>query len=501
MRVRLLDPHRDADVTADLPPGTEDLRRDLDLDTLFAHMGGGDAFLRKVSEVVVLSPVTDPETIRWRQDVLEDCRAHPEDVRRLYQLTITALEARKQVLGWLFGDHPSSVLRRSIQVLRVLLDPLRELRDLATRLLPEMSSEGMRAMLSVAEQDLSEDYLSDVADHLRRLEFPGGVVVTTRVGRGGATGPFTLRASSSRRRSLLDLLHLGTPGELTYVIPDRDENGGRILTEMRDRATTEVADALSRSSGHVLGFFALLRFELGFYLGCINLADTLTHHGLAVCRGLALPSHEVALSATGLYDACLGLRTPATVVGNDASCDGCDLVVVTGANQGGKSTFLRSVGLARLLLQAGAPVPATAFRACVATSIHSHFRREEDATMQHGKLDEELARMRDIVDRLEPGSLVLFNEPFSSTNEREGSDIARGIIEGLVGAGVRVVLVTHMYHLAHGLVADPVAPTTFLRPERLDDGTRTHRITPGEPLPTSFGRDIYDSVFGHGQER
>ena len=498
MRVRLLDPHHDADVTSEVPPGSDDLRRDLGLDTLFAHMGGGDSFLRKVSEVVVLSPLTDPATIRWRQDVFDDCRAHPDEVRGLYEIAITAQEARKQVPGWLLGDHPSSVLRRSIKILRVLLDPLRDLRELAARLLPEVSSEGMRAMLSVAEQDLSEGYLAEVAGHLRRLEFAGGVVATTRVARGGATGPLNLRASTSHRRSVLDVLHLTTPGELTYVIPDRDDNGGRILTDMRDRATSEVAEALSQSSGHVLSFFALLKWELGFYLACVNLADTLEQHGLVVCRGTARPSDEVALSATDLYDVGLGLRRPAHTVGNEVSCDGSDVVVVTGANQGGKSTFLRSVGLARLLLQAGAPVPAGTFRAGVATRIHSHFRREEDATMQHGKLDEELARMRDIVDGLEPGSLVLFNEPFSSTNEREGSDIARGVVEGLVRAGVRVVLVTHMYDLAHGLVADPVAPTTFLRPERLEDGTRTFRIVAGEPLTTSFGRDIYASVFaGH----
>lgn len=106
--------------------------------------------------------------------------------------------------------------------------------------------------------------------------------------------------------------------------------------------------------------------------------------------------------------------------------------VVTGANQGGKSTFLRSVGLAQLMLQCGMFVPAEAFAASVAGGIYTHYRREEDTAMQSEKLDEELARMSAIVDLLRPHDLVLLNESFAATNEREGSEIVRQIIDALV---------------------------------------------------------------------
>src|SRR4029453_16728083 len=99
-------------------------------------------------------------------------------------------------------------------------------------------------------------------------------------------------------------------------------------------------------------------------------------------------------------------------------------LVVTGANGGGKFTFLRSVGLAQLMMQCGMFVPANVFRAGIRTGVFSHFRREEDAVIDSGKLDQELRRMSGVVDVLQPRGLLLCNEPFASTNDPEGSEIA-----------------------------------------------------------------------------
>jgi MutS domain V len=76
--------------------------------------------------------------------------------------------------------------------------------------------------------------------------------------------------------------------------------------------------------------------------------------------------------------------------------------MITGANQGGKSTFLRSVGVAQLMMQCGMFVAAESLRASVVDGVFTHFKREEDATMERGKLDEELSRMSDIVDAITP---------------------------------------------------------------------------------------------------
>lgn len=115
--------------------------------------------------------------------------------------------------------------------------------------------------------------------------------------------------------------------------------------------------------------------------------------------------------------------------------------------------------------------------------------------MESGKLDEELGRMSTIVDSIRPDSLILFNESFAATNEREGSEIARQIVRALLEKRIRVYFVTHLYELAHSLHAQGMENTLFLRAERQEDGVRTFRLSPGKPLQTSFGEDLYQKIF------
>ncbi|MGH3214607.1 MAG: MutS-related protein, partial [Trebonia sp.] len=160
------------------------------------------------------------------------------------------------------------------------------------------------------------------------------------------------------------------------------------------------------------------------------------------------------------------------------------------------STLLRSLGLAHLMMQAGMFAGACSFRAGVCSGVFTHYKREEDATMESGKLDEELSRMSAIADQIKPHSVLLCNESFASTNEREGSEIARQVVRAMLRKQIRVFFVTHMYDLAYSLYAQQDGNALFLRAERQPDGRRTFRLTGGEPLPTSYGEDSYRRIFG-----
>lgn len=104
--------------------------------------------------------------------------------------------------------------------------------------------------------------------------------------------------------------------------------------------------------------------------------------------------------------------------------------------------------------------------------------------------------MNCIADHLTPGSVVLFDESFCSTNEREGSEIARQIIKALLETGNDVFMVTHLYRLAKTLYDENDPAFAFLIAERLSDGRRTKRIISGLPQPTGYGKDLYNEVFG-----
>lgn len=212
---------------------------------------------------------------------------------------------------------------------------------------------------------------------------------------------------------------------------------------------------------------------------------------------LCAANNESRLSFQGLYDVCLALTMKKKITGNDVSADNKSLLIITGANQGGKSVFLRSMGLSQLMMQSGMFAPAEFFRSNLCSGLFTHYKREEDITMKSGKLDEELRRMNDIIDNLKANSILLFNESFAATNEREGSEIARQIIGALLEKRNKIFFVTHLYDFAHSFYEKEMKNAVFLRAERQADGKRTFKLFEGEPLETGYGEDLYKTVFGN----
>jgi DNA mismatch repair ATPase MutS len=381
-----------------------------------------------------------------------------------------------------------------VQVLDFFASLLKVLRNVADEHAASFRSEGFTRFFTMLSTELDDQYFSTVAEHLSELKFRRGVLISSALGKGSRGTGYVLRRlpdqSWFRRVS-----GGGRPG-YSFQIADRDDNGFKALSELQGRGINLVANALAQSTDHILSFFRMLRSELGFYAGCLNLHGRLAGKGEPACFPVPVAAGEVALAAEGLYDVCLTLSVDAPVVGNDVNADGKRLVMITGANQGGKSTFLRSVGLAQLMMQCGMFVPAVSFRASTCDGVFTHYKREEDATMESGKLDEELSRMSGITDEITPNCLLLCNESFASTNEREGSEIAHQIVRALVEAGIKVFFVTHLFDLAQRFSLENMETALFLRAERHADGRRTFRLAEGEPLPTSYGEDVYRRIFG-----
>jgi hypothetical protein len=494
MKARLLFADRDVDYP-EADASTADLVRDLGLKSVLDAMGAGDAYLREVAARVVLASPLKPEEVAHRQAVLDDCLGLPDDVRTLYQLAVEASEAKKRVRLWSFGDYPSAILGRAVGILRDLYAYMVSLHEFAAEHGGLFSSSGLTTLVATIQRELDEPYLERVGEHLRILEFPRGVVLNARPGPGFTGVGYSLRRAAPLPwyAQLLEPWPFG--GGYTYRLPPRDENGGRTLSRIRDHGINSVADAAAQSADHVLDFFHRLRFQLGFYVGCLNLHEQLHAKNVQTCLPATRPSTDFALECRGLVDAGLALRARDHLVGNDLIADDKQLLVLTGANQGGKSTLLRGLGLAQLMLNAGMFVTAGSFTGSASTGLVTHYRREEDASLEHGKLDDELDRMSHLVDRLTPGTLILLDESFASTNEREGAEIAYDVVAALLDAGMRVFYVTHLYALGRRLAQSRDAAYLFLRAQRSPDGSRTFRLEPGTPQPTSHAHDIHAQVF------
>jgi DNA mismatch repair ATPase MutS len=476
-----------------LPWNHAALCQDLGLNVLLDTMAGGDGFLFEAAMIGLLKGVTDSAVITYRQEIMRDCLESAAVVRQIYEIVMQALKGQRERHWSIMSRYPAGTLHHAVDVLGVFVEGVKKLRAVADQNKETFKSRGFSRLFSMLQAELSDNYFAVIDQHLRRLKFSGGVLVSAQLSKGNKGTNYVLRRPHRERGWLARLLPQSEG--YAYHLHPRDEAGAQALGTLRDRGVNLVANAMAQSMDHISSFFQMLRTELAFYVACLNLYEQLLRLGVPVCFPNPTDLGQQLLSFAGLYDVSLAISKNATVVGNDLNANGKNFIVVTGANTGGKSTFMRSLGLAQVMMQAGMFVPANEFSAEVRSAVVTHYKREEDITMESGKLDEELHRMSEVVERLRPGSMLLMNESFAATNEREGSEIATQITTALMEKGVKICYVTHLYHFAHRLHEKGLPNVVFLRAERRPDGSRTFKLIEAGPLQTSYGEDLYRQVF------
>lgn len=469
----------------------ETLSADLELESILSTMAQKDEIINDSCSSALFCPLQSIEEIHYRQENLRDAIRNADAVRRLYEITIETEKMKEKSWCWLSYDYLSGTFSVSVELLTIYTQMLMKLRLVADNHLDNFQSEGFRALLTMFQRELDDDYFAAVQSLLDDMNESDGMEISAKFGSYMQGVDYVLR------RKTRDKFRRRWRFAPSYTVEPQDNVGIKDIELRRDRAINEATNALAQAAEHLDEFFSMLRGELAFYVGCLNLADRLKSLNMPISIPNLLPSDREDRSWEGLYDVSLTLKKNSAVVTNDLSAENKRLYVITGANQGGKSTFLRSLGQAQLMAQSGMFVGADSFTAPIRRGVFSHFKKEEDNTMNSGKLDEELTRMSELADHLEDGTLMLFNESFAATNEREGSEICRQITRALIENGMEVFSVTHLYTYALSFLKEK--KVQYLRAQRLENGERNFKMIPGDPLQTAFGEDIYQKIFAEAE--
>ena len=490
MKVRLLFPEG-REAPAGIPAMSRDaLRRDLDLRTLALGIAGQDEVIYDTFLEQMFAPLREPELLQYRHEALRDVLEHPEEAMRLYRVCLEADRMRGSTANWLDNYDTSATYSGAVAYLLNFSVLLRQLRGLGEEFTPLFRHAGFLELFRTLREELSDEYLESVRRELEGQKLIDGVFFSAGLNGALETVDYVMHR---RERSIRDLrIFKGQFYELgKEANDDKDVDD---LAARQERAINRVANALAQAAAYLTSFFDRLRKELAFYIGALRFTQKMRELGMPTCIPVLTDAESNSRSWEELYDVSLVCRNKAAVTGNTLTAENKRLYIVTGANQGGKTTFLRSFGQAQLMAQCGLPVGAKAYTAPCRRAVFTHFRQEEDRFLKSGKLDKELELMSRIADHVRIGDLVLFNESFASTNEREGSEIGREITDALLECSVEIVSVSHLHMFAasfHGR-----EDTQFLRAERLASGQRTFRLIPGEPEETAYGEDIYRRVFG-----
>ena len=510
--------------------------RDLELDQTLLALTRSSIERTKVREILTRL-CTEPAVISYRQDVIEDLWLHPEFRDGLDPIlpSIAALDSYRssfdrkrstfQDVTWRLGELDHFV---------TCVNGLNDLFDAAGE---ELRAEGWRNLRELIART-SED---PVYRNLAR-ELPGMLdtlrtkaSVTIGVNLDGQLRPVaaTLLSVNARRfvsSSFLDRL-LGRErddfkgiGPL-HSVPAIDPGPGipglagarqdinplmvplfSDLARVLDSVCRPIARTLRSYVTVQSGFLATLNGDMTFYLAALRLMKRLRGEGLPVCRPCILPMGERVGKLREAYNlnlALQGSRQPcgaSRIVRNDVYMDRLHrIAVLTGPNQGGKTTYTQMVGLCHVLAQAGLWLPASEAHISPVDNIFTHYPVEEQQAKATGRFGDEAQRLAQIFEQATRHSLILLNESLSSTSPGESVYLAQDISRILRRMGSRAIFATHLHELAAAVPrlnaeVDGDDGLVSLVASRLSEGEndddRSYKILPGAPMGHSYAREI-----------
>ena len=385
--------------------------------------------------------------------------------------------------------------------------------------LPDLESEGMQALLGFVRRRQADPVYQRLLQELpalrgglkRRASVSIGINLDDQLRPSEATLLAVHEEKFAERPLLSRIFGAASPYQPVASIK-RVAAMGTLFGDL-DRILGAVARPLAKALGQYVRLqvqdLLSLEREIAFYLGAAQLFERLRERGLPICRPRLAPTAARRLQVSRLYNVNLALGSSAeraaAIVGNDLDMDtNGRILVLTGPNQGGKTTFTRAVGLLQVLAQAGLYAPAEAATVSPADVVGTHFPVDEPGHAEGGRLAEEARRLSAIFAAASEHSLILMNESLASTSPSESLYLAQDVVRGLRLLGARAVFATHLHELGERVDAINREVEGASRLVSMvagiesngagTDGSgevrRTYRIRPGPPVGLSYARDV-----------
>ena len=452
-----------------------DCFRDLNLDQLM-----GPVLKREENpELAALyyTPLQDPDEIRYRQSFLQDLLpAHTWKIWDRFSQEIRSLNEYLKIAradlssgdpwrcNYLLYGHFLDYGERYCRAVERLQEDISEM---------PVQSEAMRRTIRSIEQLCSSDFYRQLQQALASLRGEFDQIQYCMLIKNGTIRVKKYESEEDLSEKITDLFkkfqredgknYLQKFSEVPHA--DHVEAGVlQCLSHLYPQLFRELEAYVHRFSDFL--DHGLVRFccEIQFYLSCLKQIEQERECGLSFC----FPSFGTAdLFANGIYDIVLAGKIGSRIVRNDFSLHAPErLLVVTGPNQGGKTTFARAIGQVHYLASLGLCVPGVSARLLLPDRVLTHFEREETLTGLHGKLEDDLQRLHDLLQAATDRSLVIINEIFASTVLKDAVSLGNHMMEALTRKGACGVIVTFLDTLAqHGpetvsmvSTVDPVSP-------------------------------------------
>ncbi|MHB8293325.1 MAG: MutS-related protein [Acidimicrobiales bacterium] len=427
-------------------------------------------------------PLHDVEAIRYRQDVTADVQEQAIfEVLARFARSMRDMRDQLALAGKLHYERQRQ--RWFLEAVGTYSDGVRRLaRDLAAAELSSLGLLGFRDYLGSYVESVPFASLvaetSRLVEDLSRLTYcvhiKGSRVTVSRYGSEADYSAEVLQTFERFKQDAARDYRVGFS-----ALPEMDHVEARVLdlvARLFDEQFTALEDYCDRHRDYLDRTVGNFDREAQFYLSYAEHIQRFQRAGLDFCYPtVSTRSKDVSAEAT--FDLALaGKLVPggSPVVRNDFHLAGTERVfVVSGPNQGGKTTFARTFGQLHHLASLGCPVPGTSAHLFAFDRLFTHFERQEDPLQDRGKLEDDLVRVGEIFRLATSDSIVIMNEVFTSTTLSDATFLGKKVLGKIVELGLLCVYVTFIDELAS--LAEPiVSMMSTVNPD--DPAERTYKV-------------------------
>lgn len=428
------------------------------------------------------APLMTRAGVLYRHDIMQDLE--DERIRALvngFATTMLSMRKMRRLAEKLYYKYQKE--RWVLHAAEAYCTALRQLQSDFSPL--TLSSAGMNAFRDYLTDYVHSDKFSqllvaveEVTDGLRRLRF--GMVIkenSFRVQNFDGEPDYSAEVSDVFRKFQEGAVN-------SYLVkfeefPNANDIEAKILDFIALLNPNAFANLNAFCAQH--GEFAdpvLLRFdrEIQFYVAHLTYLAAFKQQGLPFCYPIVSQTEKDVYSEEGFDLALVGklLAKKKPIVRNDFYLSGGERIfIVSGPNQGGKTTFARTFGQLHHFASLGCQVPGKKAKLFLFDTIFTHFEREETIKTLNGKLQDDLIRVYNILGAATSRSIIIMNEIFTSTSLQDAVFLARKILENIIDLDSLCVCVTFLEELA-SLGERTVSMVSTVDPER--PASRTFKV-------------------------
>jgi len=472
---------------------------------------------------------TDEEVLNYRLDILEDFLNVPQLEAVLYE-NVHKLYVNEHVNIQKLGLADSFyALNTRLNSLKTFIECITNCHEFCQKFQNRFHSEALKGLVEYFASVYNSEYFDEVkreTDECLRILAKGVKSVTVGINFDDMMRPveamlLSVSTDSIKKKGRFDWIFKHLDGGADRAIGRThslyNENGGtndleaplfRELKEINSEYISHLDRAIrayfKKSTEDILTFES----QMSFYIGAKRIIDAVRARGLEMCRPKYLKMDERRLDAKGVFDLSFYTQMVSSdpmgtlkdkIITNDCKMDDDGrFFVLTGANNGGKTTYTRAIGIIQVMAQAGIYVPCTSCEISPVDFIYTHFPKEEEVGLNTSRFTQECKQFKVTVDNATRYSMLLLNESIQSTTPTECVFIATELTKIFRCIGVRGVYATHLLELAKNLdklnaevEGDTKLVSIVTTVDTTADNKRLYRIVRSAPQEFGYAQTIY----------